>query len=39
MLSFGFPRIAYPGAGTTYFYNFHLHYVTAKYNTAAAGQP
>ena len=34
MLSFGFPRIAYPGAGTTYYYNFHLHYVgtTAKYN-------
>jgi len=26
MLSFGFPRIAYPGAGTTYYYNFHLHY-------------
>ena len=32
MLSFGFPRIAYPGAGTTYYYDFHLHYVTAKYN-------
>ena len=31
-MSFGFPRIAYPGAGTTYFYSFHLHYVTAKYN-------
>ncbi|HEY7277637.1 MAG TPA: hypothetical protein VH594_16820 [Trebonia sp.] len=28
MLSFGFPRIAYPGAGTTFYYNFHLHYVT-----------
>jgi len=27
MLSFGFPRIAYPGAGTTYYYSFHLHYV------------
>jgi hypothetical protein len=26
MMSFGFPRIAYPGAGTTYFYSFHLHY-------------
>jgi hypothetical protein len=32
MMSFGFPRIAYPGAGTTYYYSFHLHYVTAKYN-------
>jgi hypothetical protein len=32
MMSFGFPRIAYPGAGTTYYYDFHLHYVTAKYN-------
>jgi hypothetical protein len=31
-MSFGFPRIAYPGAGTTYYYSFHLHYVTAKYN-------
>jgi hypothetical protein len=28
MLSFGFPRIAYPGAGTTFYYNFHLHYKT-----------
>jgi 4-amino-4-deoxy-L-arabinose transferase-like glycosyltransferase len=27
LLSFGFPRIAYPGAGTTYYYDFHLHYV------------
>ena len=32
LLSFGFPRIAYPGAGTTYYYSFHLHYVTAKYD-------
>jgi hypothetical protein len=32
LMSFGFPRIAYPGAGTTYYYDFHLHYVTAKYN-------
>ena len=29
MLSFGFPRIAYPGAGTTYYYSFHLRYKTA----------
>jgi hypothetical protein len=27
MMSFGFPRVAYPGAGTTYYYSFHLHYV------------
>jgi len=36
MLSFGFPRIAYPGAGTTFYYNFHLHYVhhgTKAYTT------
>lgn len=26
MLSFGFPRINYPGAGTVYYYSFHLHY-------------
>jgi hypothetical protein len=30
MLSFGFPRIAYPGSGTVYYYDFHLHYKTAK---------
>jgi hypothetical protein len=29
MLSFGFPRIGYPGAGTTYYYSFHLRYVVA----------
>ena len=28
-LSFGIPRIAYPGPGTTYYYSFHLHYVVA----------
>ena len=32
MLSFGFPRIAYPGSGTVYYYSFHLHYVTSKYS-------
>jgi hypothetical protein len=26
LLSFGFPRIAYPGTGTVSYYNFHLHY-------------
>ena len=38
-MSFGFPRIAYPGAGTTYFYSFHLHYVTAKYNLLPPDNP
>jgi hypothetical protein len=33
MLSFGFPRIDYPGAGTVYYYSFHLHYKTATYST------
>jgi hypothetical protein len=28
LLSFGFPRIGYPGSGTTYYYSFHLHYVS-----------
>jgi hypothetical protein len=32
MLAFGFPRIGYPDPGTTYYYDFHLHYVTSKYN-------
>jgi Dolichyl-phosphate-mannose-protein mannosyltransferase len=32
MLSFGFPRIAYPGGGTVYYYDFHLHYKTAKHS-------
>ncbi|HSZ42970.1 MAG TPA: phospholipid carrier-dependent glycosyltransferase [Trebonia sp.] len=32
LLSFGFPRIGYPDPGTTYYYEFHAHYVTAKYN-------
>ena len=30
MLAFGFPRIAYPGGGTVYYYNFHLHYKSVK---------
>lgn len=29
MLSFGFPRIAYPGTGTVYYYSFHLVYKSA----------
>jgi hypothetical protein len=33
-LSFGFPRIAYPGPGTTYYYSFHLHYVVASTPTS-----
>jgi hypothetical protein len=38
-LSFGFPRIAYPGPGTTFYYSFHTHYevaptaTTKGYNT------
>jgi hypothetical protein len=32
-MSFGFPRVNYPGAGTVYYYDFHLHYVTSTYNT------
>jgi hypothetical protein len=39
MMSFGFPRIAYPGAGTTYYLNFHEHYVTSKYNTLPPDNP
>jgi hypothetical protein len=39
MLSFGFPRIAYPGAGTVYYYDFHLHYKTAKYSTLPPDNP
>jgi hypothetical protein len=39
VMSFGFPRIAYPGAGTTYYYSFHLHYVTAKYNLLPPDNP
>ena len=31
-LAFGFPRIDYPGAGTVYYYSFHLHYKTSTYN-------
>ena len=34
LLSFGIPRIAYPGAGTTYYYSFHLHYVVASTPTS-----
>ncbi|MBO0820503.1 MAG: hypothetical protein J2P26_06590, partial [Nocardiopsaceae bacterium] len=32
LLSFGFPRIAYPGPGTVYYYSFHAHYKTARHN-------
>jgi hypothetical protein len=32
-LSFGFPRLAYPGAGTTYYYSFHLHFVGTEAHT------
>lgn len=36
MLSFGFPRIGYPDPGTTYYYNFHLHFVGTD---PATGKP
>jgi hypothetical protein len=39
LLSFGFPRINYPGAGTVYYYDFHLHYKTAKYNLLPPDNP
>jgi Dolichyl-phosphate-mannose-protein mannosyltransferase len=39
MLSFGFPRIAYPGGGTVYYYDFHLHYKTAKVNLLPPNNP
>ena len=32
-LAFGFPRIAYPGSGTTYYYDFHLHYTGTNATT------
>jgi hypothetical protein len=33
LLSFGFPRIGYPGSGTTYYYSFHEHYVGTDAHT------
>jgi hypothetical protein len=33
LLSFGFPRIGYPGSGTTYYYNFHLHFTGTDTHT------
>jgi len=39
MLSFGFPRIAYPGGGTVYYYNFHLHYKSAHANLLPPDNP
>jgi 4-amino-4-deoxy-L-arabinose transferase-like glycosyltransferase len=33
LMSFEWPRQNYPGAGTVYYYEFHLHYVTSTYNT------
>ncbi|MGH3264893.1 MAG: hypothetical protein ACRDNS_23205, partial [Trebonia sp.] len=36
LLSFGFPRIAYPGAGTTYYYAFHEHFTGTN---SATGKP
>jgi hypothetical protein len=39
MLAFGFPRIAYPGGGTVYYYNFHLHYKSAHANLLPPDNP
>jgi hypothetical protein len=39
MLAFGFPRIDYPGSGTVYYYNFHLHYKTATYSLLPPDNP
>jgi hypothetical protein len=36
LLSFGFPRIGYPGSGTTYYYNFHFNFVGTD---PATGKP
>jgi hypothetical protein len=36
LLSFGFPRIGYPGSGTTYYYSFHLHFTGTD---TATGKP
>jgi hypothetical protein len=36
LLSFGFPRIAYPVSGTTYYYSFHFNYVGTD---SATGKP
>ena len=36
LLSFGFPRIGYPGSGTTYYYSFHFSYVGTD---RATGKP
>jgi hypothetical protein len=33
-LSFGIPRIAYPGPGTTFYYSFHTHYEVAPSATS-----
>jgi hypothetical protein len=33
-LSFGIPRIAYPGPGTTFYYSFHIHYAVAPTATS-----
>jgi hypothetical protein len=32
LMSVEWPRQNYPGSGTVYYYDFHLHYVTSKYN-------
>jgi 4-amino-4-deoxy-L-arabinose transferase-like glycosyltransferase len=39
LMSFEWPRQNYPGAGTVYYYDFHLHYVTSTYNTLPPNNP
>jgi hypothetical protein len=39
LLSFGFPRIGYPGSGTTYYYSFHLHFTGSDAGTPTSLLP
>ncbi len=39
LMSVEFPRQNYPGAGTVYYYDFHIHYVTSKYNMLPPNNP
>jgi hypothetical protein len=39
LMSVEWPRKDYPGAGTVYYYDFHLHYVTAKYSMLPPKNP
>jgi hypothetical protein len=39
LMSFEWPRQNYPGAGTVYYYEFHVHYVTSTYNMLPPNNP